>query len=310
MALLAASCRRPATAWMASATGVVALAGFAIEGHTRSQEPAALMVALDVIHVAAAAFWLGGIAGLVVAFRSGAGPERVGADGRPVQRRRRRLRARPGRCRCGDGLDRPAVVGRPLLDGLRTGAADEGGPRRRRGRPRRVQQPPAGAGDQRRGRGIRSAPAPRQDRAPGTGRAAGGGRRHLRARRPLARVVGVGLPAARDACRPTPSSCRCRAAPGRSPTRSRLAGQAPTSCGWRSPTRPGNRSIRWRRRRSSSPSRCWSSARCARSCTRSTSASTTSSPTSRSPARGSMTIRVRVSDFEAATATTELTIAG
>ena len=35
------------------------------------------MVALDIIHVAAAAFWLGGIAGLAVAFRSGAGPERV-----------------------------------------------------------------------------------------------------------------------------------------------------------------------------------------------------------------------------------------
>ncbi len=77
MALLAASCRRPATAWMASATGVVALAGFAIEGHTRAQEPAAPMVALDIIHVAAAAFWLGGLAGLAVAFRSGAGPERV-----------------------------------------------------------------------------------------------------------------------------------------------------------------------------------------------------------------------------------------
>ena len=36
------------------------------------------MIGFDVVHVAAAAFWLGGIAGLVVAFRSAAAPERVG----------------------------------------------------------------------------------------------------------------------------------------------------------------------------------------------------------------------------------------
>ena len=77
-ALLAASRSRPATAWLASATGAVALAGFALEGHTRAQQPAAPMIALDIIHVGAAAFWLGGLAGLAVAFRSGAAPERVG----------------------------------------------------------------------------------------------------------------------------------------------------------------------------------------------------------------------------------------
>jgi copper transport protein len=56
--------------WIAAATGLVALAGFAIEGHTRSQHPRALIVGFDVIHLAAAAIWIGGIAGLVVAFRS------------------------------------------------------------------------------------------------------------------------------------------------------------------------------------------------------------------------------------------------
>jgi copper transport protein len=53
---------------------LIALAGFAIEGHTRSQQPLALMVALDVLHLAAGALWLGGIAFLVVSFRSGTEP--------------------------------------------------------------------------------------------------------------------------------------------------------------------------------------------------------------------------------------------
>ena len=52
----------------------VALAGFAFEGHTRSQDPLALMIGLDVVHLAAGAMWLGGIAGLVVSFRSGTEP--------------------------------------------------------------------------------------------------------------------------------------------------------------------------------------------------------------------------------------------
>ena len=56
--------------WIGAATGAVALAGFAIEGHTRSQQPLALMIGFDVIHLAAAAIWIGGITGLVVAFRS------------------------------------------------------------------------------------------------------------------------------------------------------------------------------------------------------------------------------------------------
>lgn len=53
--------------------GLVALAGFVIEGHTRSQQPRWLIVSLDVVHLAAGAVWLGGIAALVVAFRTGTG---------------------------------------------------------------------------------------------------------------------------------------------------------------------------------------------------------------------------------------------
>lgn len=52
-----------------AAFGLVALAGFAVEGHTRSQRPLTLMVAFDLVHLVAAALWLGGIAGLVLAFR-------------------------------------------------------------------------------------------------------------------------------------------------------------------------------------------------------------------------------------------------
>ncbi len=63
--------RRWSLAWGAAVAGAVALAGFAIEGHTRSQDPLAAMVALDVVHLAAGAVWLGGIAGLVVSFREG-----------------------------------------------------------------------------------------------------------------------------------------------------------------------------------------------------------------------------------------------
>ncbi|MET0578795.1 MAG: CopD family protein, partial [Ilumatobacteraceae bacterium] len=64
--------------WLAAATGAVALAGFAIEGHTRSQHPLALMIGFDAIHLAAAALWIGGVAGLVVAFRSEADATSLG----------------------------------------------------------------------------------------------------------------------------------------------------------------------------------------------------------------------------------------
>lgn len=60
---------------LAVVAGIVALAGFAVEGHTRTQQPRWLMIGFDVVHLLAAAVWLGGIAALVLAFRS-----RLGAD--------------------------------------------------------------------------------------------------------------------------------------------------------------------------------------------------------------------------------------
>jgi copper transport protein len=58
--------------------GIIALAGFALEGHTRSQQPRWLIVSLDVVHLMAAAVWIGGIAALVVAFRAQLRPEALG----------------------------------------------------------------------------------------------------------------------------------------------------------------------------------------------------------------------------------------
>jgi copper transport protein len=63
--------------------GVIALAGFAYEGHTRTQHPVGLMAAFDVVHLAAGAVWLGGIAALVIAFRGDPPP---GVLGRIVRR--------------------------------------------------------------------------------------------------------------------------------------------------------------------------------------------------------------------------------
>ena len=73
-AFASAAQRRWSLAWWAAAAGAVALAGFAIEGHTRTQQPIAAMVALDVVHLAAGALWLGGIAALVTWFRAGVDP--------------------------------------------------------------------------------------------------------------------------------------------------------------------------------------------------------------------------------------------
>jgi copper transport protein len=61
---------RPDVAIGALVVGLAALAGFAVEGHTRSQQPVALMFTFDVVHLAAGAVWLGGIAALVIAFRA------------------------------------------------------------------------------------------------------------------------------------------------------------------------------------------------------------------------------------------------
>jgi copper transport protein len=61
---------RGAPRWVPTAFTVVALGGFAIEGHTRAPVRRWWLVGSDVIHLVAAAVWLGGIVALVLAFRA------------------------------------------------------------------------------------------------------------------------------------------------------------------------------------------------------------------------------------------------
>ena len=110
-----------------------ALAGFAIEGHTRSQDPLAVMVGFDLVHLAAAALWLGGIAGLVVAFRTGPrpGPARASSSGASPRAAAVIARAAGVQRRGGDGLVRDPAVARGISTstGLGTGPDHEGGAR-------------------------------------------------------------------------------------------------------------------------------------------------------------------------------------
>ena len=70
---------RRAPRWSRSLFALVALAGFSIEGHTRATERRWAMVASDVVHLTAAAVWLGGIVALVVAFRASSDAGRLAA---------------------------------------------------------------------------------------------------------------------------------------------------------------------------------------------------------------------------------------
>lgn len=70
--------RRGGLPWALGAA-VVALAGFTIEGHTRSNDPRWAMLAADVVHLCAGAVWLGGIVALVIMFRSEDDAGRVAA---------------------------------------------------------------------------------------------------------------------------------------------------------------------------------------------------------------------------------------
>lgn len=60
-----------APSWLGGLFALGALVGFVLEGHTRAERES-LMIVGDVVHLAAGAVWAGGIAGLIVAFRSGA----------------------------------------------------------------------------------------------------------------------------------------------------------------------------------------------------------------------------------------------
>jgi copper transport protein len=61
---------RGAPRWAPTACTIVALGGFAIEGHTRTPVRQWWLVGSDVVHLVAAAVWLGGIVALVLAFRA------------------------------------------------------------------------------------------------------------------------------------------------------------------------------------------------------------------------------------------------
>ena len=58
---------------------VLALVGPSLVGHTRAFAPSPLLVAADVLHLAAGATWLGGLVGLVVSLRALAGREVLAA---------------------------------------------------------------------------------------------------------------------------------------------------------------------------------------------------------------------------------------
>ncbi len=57
--------------WVGVAGSAAALAGFVVEGHTRTMTPRWAMVGFDLVHLAAGAVWLGGLAVVVLAFRHG-----------------------------------------------------------------------------------------------------------------------------------------------------------------------------------------------------------------------------------------------
>jgi copper transport protein len=66
---LAVAIDRRAPRWVGALFALGALVGFALEGHTRAERQA-LMIMFDVAHLAAGAVWLGGAVGLVIAFRA------------------------------------------------------------------------------------------------------------------------------------------------------------------------------------------------------------------------------------------------
>ena len=62
---------RRAPRWITGTLALATLGGFALEGHTRAIHLRWAMISSDVVHLAAGAVWLGGIVALVIAFRRG-----------------------------------------------------------------------------------------------------------------------------------------------------------------------------------------------------------------------------------------------
>lgn len=76
-ALAAATAARPR--WACAGAALVALATLPAVGHTRTYGPFALVAASDLLHVTAAACWLGGLVGLTVVLRAAAPPQAAAA---------------------------------------------------------------------------------------------------------------------------------------------------------------------------------------------------------------------------------------
>ena len=207
------------------------------------------MVGLDVVHLAAGAMWLGGIAGLVVSFRSGTEP--VCSLAQVV--RFSTIAVVTVLVVVGAGLGMAWIVLPSLDDLVTTGyglalltkvalvipVIGLGAYNRRR------LVPPMSAGRCRRA----GAPA-RQDRRRRAGDPARRRRRDGRARRPLSvsprrRRRPVSSP------HPVPSRCRSPTVPARCRSRSPRRGPGRTRSASRSPMPPGNRSNRSTHRRSS-----------------------------------------------------------
>lgn len=111
-------CRRTRTGH--ALTAVVLLLGVvapAVTGHTRSVEPGWLVVAADLLHVAVAATWLGGLVGLLLVLRAGGSPG-GGLTGEPP---------RHGTMDVPDGADPGRTVG-PTEDPAGTAGHSSGAP--------------------------------------------------------------------------------------------------------------------------------------------------------------------------------------
>ena len=100
-------CARPRRCWC-STSGPWDWPGFVVEGHSISEEPFLVVALADMVHLAAGAVWLGGLAALAVVLR---GPRTAPTRGR--RRRRDLVLDRGGRRRGGRRGRRRGPGGRP-----------------------------------------------------------------------------------------------------------------------------------------------------------------------------------------------------
>jgi copper transport protein len=79
VASLAAEPPEPGPRWLLLCGATVAAVSPALVGHTRSYQPAGLVVVADVVHLLAGSVWLGGLVGLVLTLRALARRDRLAA---------------------------------------------------------------------------------------------------------------------------------------------------------------------------------------------------------------------------------------